>query len=42
MDKLLYARRKKADGEDAVGAIFQKEKSSRDAGEPNGERRDRW
>jgi hypothetical protein len=31
-----------ADGEDAVGAIFRQGKSSCDAGEPSGERRDRW
>jgi hypothetical protein len=39
MDQLDIAT-KFADGEDTVGAIFRKGKGPRDAGEPNGERRE--
>jgi hypothetical protein len=39
MDQLDIAT-KFADGEDTVGAIFRKGKGPREAGEPNGERRE--
>jgi hypothetical protein len=38
---LLDIATKFDDGEDAVGAIFRKGKSSRDVGEPSGEKRER-
>jgi hypothetical protein len=42
VDDLFDIATKFAVGEDTVGAIFCKGKSLRNAGEPNGERRDRW